>query len=78
MQIVLDKLNHLEAEYGRQYPQFASWLIEGLETEKQQIIGNYVQGRMCKHNLPYGLEYLNKVAQAEEDAEQYYSSTFKQ
>jgi len=35
---------------------------------QQQFIGNYLQKKLSRNKLPYGLAYLNKVARMEEEA----------
>jgi len=37
-------------------------------TKKQQFIGEFIQREMKDHNLPYGIGYLNKVAEVEAKA----------
>jgi hypothetical protein len=48
------------------------------EQNKQLVIATYVDLKMKNNKLPYGLEYLNKLADIEEKAGQYYNETFKQ
>jgi hypothetical protein len=38
-------------------------------TAKQDFIGKYLDRKMKNHGLHYGMDYLNKVAKHEEDAE---------
>ena len=47
--------------------------------DKQEFIASYLNKsrRLKNHNLPYGMEYLNLVAQVEEDAEKKYKSYLK-
>lgn len=36
---------------------------------KQEYIGNYLNRKMKNHGLPYGMAYLNLLANTEEKAE---------
>jgi len=54
-----------------------NWCNGQLELERKIIEGSIVQGIMKDHNLPYGIEYLGKVADAETYAENFYNSTYK-
>jgi hypothetical protein len=60
---------------------FLEELNKAKEMEKEQIkafvVGTYVDLKMKNNKLPYGIEYLNKLAIIEEKAEQYYNETFK-
>jgi hypothetical protein len=47
------------------------------EQKKQLVIATYVDLKMKNNKLPYGLEYLNKLADLEEEAENYYNKHFK-
>jgi hypothetical protein len=51
------------------------------EMEKQEQKSNWMSGyltcAMKDHNLPYGKEYLNLLANKEIETEQYYNETFK-
>jgi len=40
-------------------------MIQPKPTKKQQFIGEFIEREMKGHNLPYGIEYLNRVADAE-------------
>lgn len=40
-----------------------------MSKEKEEFIGKYLNKKMKDHGLPYGMEYLNKLADAEEAAE---------
>ena len=55
---------------------------EALEMEKEQkkelVIATYIDLKMKDCQLPYGMEYHNKLLKVEEEAEQYYKQTFKQ
>lgn len=37
-------------------------------TKKQKFIGEFIQREMNGHNLPYSIEYLNRLADAENKA----------
>jgi hypothetical protein len=47
------------------------------DSEKNLVISTYVAVKMRYNKLPYGIEYLNKLADIEEQAEQFYKSNFK-
>lgn len=47
------------------------------EKEKSDFIGGYLTCAMKDHNLPYGKEYLNLLADKEIEAEAKYKETFK-
>lgn len=55
---------------------------KSLEMEKQQkkdlVIGTYIDLKMKNNNLAFGMEYISKVGKLEEEAEKYYTETFKQ
>ena len=55
---------------------------EALEMEEEQkkelVIATYTYLKMKDCQLPYGMEYLNKISELDEEAEQYYNETFKQ
>lgn len=40
-----------------------------MDKAKAAYIGNYLDKRMKGNTLPYGMEYLNKVAELEDKAE---------
>lgn len=44
---------------------------------KEEYIGRYLDKKMKNHNLPYGLEYLNLVAEYEEKAEKLWGRLIK-
>jgi len=46
------------------------------EQKKQLVIATYVDLKMKNNKLPYGMEYLNKIAKLEEKAENYYHTEF--
>jgi hypothetical protein len=46
------------------------------EQQKQLVIATYVDLKMKNNKLPYGMEYLNKIAKLEEKAENYYHTEF--
>jgi hypothetical protein len=48
------------------------------EEKKELIIATYTDLKMKDCQLPYGVEYHNKLLKALEEAEQYYNETFKQ
>lgn len=60
----------------RNFQQWEQLKKQFLELEKQQITGSIVQGIMKDHGLPYGIEYLGKVADAEQYAEDFYTTTY--
>jgi len=37
--------------------------------EKSEFIGNYLDKKMKGNTLPYGMDYLNMVAELEDEAE---------
>ena len=45
--------------------------------KKQLVIGTYLDLKMKNNKLSYGMEYLNKVSDLEEESEQYYNKNFK-
>ena len=45
--------------------------------KKQLVIGTYLDLKMKNNKLSYGIEYLNKISDLEEEAEQYYNKNFK-
>ena len=47
------------------------------EKEKSDWINGYLSCAMKDNNLPYGIEYLNLLADKEIESEQYYNETFK-
>ena len=47
------------------------------DSEKNLVISTYVAIKMRDNKLPYGIEYLNKLADIEEQAERFYKSNFK-
>jgi hypothetical protein len=61
--------------------QFKEQIEQAKEMEKEQkkqlVIDTYVDLKMKSNKLPYGLEYLNKLGNIEEKAEQYYNKHFK-
>lgn len=59
LQEILSKLKEHEHLYGNMYPQFESWLKEGLEKEKQQIRQAYNSGSICR-DLLTGSEYYKE------------------
>ncbi len=46
------------------------------EQNKGLVIGTYIDLKIKNNKLPYGLDYLNKLAKVEEEAEQYYNEKF--
>jgi len=40
--------------------------------DKQEFIGKYLDEKMKNHGLPYGMAYLNLLAETEEKAEKAY------
>ena len=47
------------------------------QKEKANFIGGYLTHAMRKNKLPYGIEYLSKVADIEAKAEKLYDKPFK-
>ena len=47
------------------------------QKEKNNFIGGYLTHAMSKNKLPYGIEYLGKVADLEAKAEKLYNKPFK-
>ena len=47
------------------------------QKEKDNFIGGYLTHAMSKNKLPYGMEYLGKVADIEAKAEKLYDKPFK-
>ena len=47
------------------------------QKEKDDFIGGYLTHAMSKNKLPYGIEYLGKVADIEAKAEKLYNKPFK-
>ena len=47
------------------------------QKEKDNFIGGYLTHAMSKNKLPYGMEYLSKVANLEAKAEKLYNKPFK-
>jgi hypothetical protein len=60
--------------------QFNDLLEQAKQMEKEQkkelVIGTYIDLKIKNNKLPYGLEYLNKLAKVEEKAKQYYNEKF--
>jgi trehalose-6-phosphate synthase len=48
------------------------------EQKKELVVATYTYLKMKDCHLPYGMEYLNKISELDEEAEQYYNETFKQ
>jgi hypothetical protein len=44
---------------------------------KNDFIGGYLTHAMKKNKLPYGIQYLNKVADIEKQGEKLYNKTLK-
>lgn len=44
---------------------------------KQYFIGKYIQKRMKNNKLPYGMEYMNKLAKVEVAAEKAWKKQLK-
>jgi hypothetical protein len=84
----LERLIELEAELESE-KEMNSILTQELEnkdseknesfedSEKKLVISTYVAIKMRYNKLPYGIEYLNKLADIEEQAERFYKSNFK-
>jgi len=48
------------------------------EEKKELIIATYTDLKMKDCQLPYGMQYHNKLLESLEEAQQYYNETFKQ
>lgn len=46
-------------------------------TSKEEYIGRYLERKMKGNTLPYGLQYLNLVADLEQKAEKLYNKKYK-
>ena len=46
------------------------------QEQKSNWMGGYLTCAMKDHNLPYGIQYLNLLADKEIETEQYYNKTF--
>jgi hypothetical protein len=46
--------------------------------KKELVVATYTYLKMKDCQLPYGMEYLNKISELDDEAEQYYNKTFKQ
>lgn len=44
--------------------------------DKQEFIGKYLDKHLKNHGLPYGIQYLNLVAETEEKAEKAWNRKF--
>jgi urease accessory protein UreF len=79
LDFLIEKLdNNLDIKHSWRTKQY---IEQAKEMEKQQQksnwMGGYLTRAMKDHNLPYGKEYLNLLANKEIEAEQYYQQTFK-
>lgn len=45
--------------------------------DKQEFIGKYLDKHLKNHGLPYGIQYLNLVAETEEKAEKAWKRKLK-
>ena len=77
-QLSLQKNSQIKYTGGEAYFDALDVCKNALKEEKLQWTGAYVQAKMENHTMPYGVEYLNKVAKAEEEAERHYNETFNQ
>jgi hypothetical protein len=61
-------------------PHYKRQLEQSKEMDNQQkkdlVIGTYIDLKMKDYKLPYGMKYLDKISELEEEAEQYYNQTF--
>ena len=48
------------------------------DQKKELVVATYTYLKMKDCHLPYGMEYLNKISELDDEAEQYYNETFKQ
>jgi hypothetical protein len=69
LQEILSKLKEYEHLYGCMYPQFKSWLKEGLEKEKQQIMEAWIEGRKPVYKTVPNFDLTNK-------GKDYFNSTY--
>jgi hypothetical protein len=46
--------------------------------KKELVVATYTYLKMKDCHLPYGMEYLNKISELDDEAEQFYNETFKQ
>jgi hypothetical protein len=46
--------------------------------KKDLVIGTYIDLKIKDYKLPYGMKYLDKISELEEEANKYYNETFKQ
>jgi hypothetical protein len=47
------------------------------DQKKELVVATYTYLKMKDCHLPYGMEYLNKISELDDEAEQYYNKTFK-
>jgi hypothetical protein len=47
------------------------------DQKKELVVATYTYLKMKDCHLPYGMEYLNKISELDDEAEQYYNETFK-
>jgi hypothetical protein len=63
-------------------PDFRNKIEHAKEMEEDQkkelVIATYTYLKMKDCQLPYGIKYLNKISELDDEAEQYYNETFKQ
>ena len=45
--------------------------------KKELVVATYTYLKMKDCHLPYGMEYLNKISELDDEAEQFYNETFK-
>jgi hypothetical protein len=48
------------------------------EQKKELVIATYIDLKMKDYKLPYGMTYLDKISELEDEAKQYYNKHFKQ
>lgn len=48
------------------------------EQKEDLVIETYIDLKMQNNKLPYGIDYLNKLASVSTKAEKYYQQTFEQ
>ena len=76
-------INEIDMQYPDINVKNKEWMIDkAKEMEKEQkkelVIATYTDLKMKDCQLPYGMQYHNKLLEAGEEAEQYYNETFKQ
>jgi hypothetical protein len=75
-----EKFNNRECTFNDYLKRNLEILEQAKEMYNQQkkdlVIGTYIDLKMKDYKLPYGMKYLDKISELEEEAEQYYNQTF--